>query len=188
MQHLLNYAGDVSSSLHFVSEPPFRISAGVGDFNASWVIEAGSTAAIQFQTDINHFLTDTARARRVEPVIRGTSICRSDDPLRNTDACRASYFIAGGLELVTPWPSKNKNDTGKTSYTIYNVQGLHLDFSFAELEGNARFDGTKDCVVYGGESSAVQVCVTKSDENIIYASKSTFQTIEDIGIHSELCQ
>jgi hypothetical protein len=60
----------------------------------------------------------------------------------------------------------------ETVYILHNVQGLQVDFAFAELGQDAQFDGTKDCIVQGNNDAAIQFCVTKSEENIIYASRS----------------
>lgn len=171
--YFLSFAvGKTTGELTFPSNRPFPVAAGVGDFNASWVIEVRDAVALQFETDINRFLSDPTTVFPTNPVIKGTTICPSNNPLMGTGACQASYFIAGSLGLVTPWPAMNETLAGETVYILHDVQGLQVDFAFAELGQDARFDGMKDCIVQGNNDAAVQFCVTKSEENVMYASRS----------------
>jgi hypothetical protein len=173
VEYFLSFAvGETTGELTFPSNPPFPVAAGVGNFNVSWVSEAIDGVALQFETDINRFLSDPTIVFPTNPVVEGTTICPSDSPLKGTNACQASYFIAGGLGLVTPWPAMNGTLLEETVYILNDVQGLQVDFAFAELGQDAQFDGTKDCIVQGNNDAAIQFCVTKSEENIIYASRS----------------
>ena len=171
-QKLTGVAGDTSGQVSFVSGPKFPVAAGIGNFNASWVKDSGPYSTFLFQSDFNRFLGDFKRAWAVDSVVPGTSICRSDEPLKNTATCKASYFLPGGLELITPWPTKNKDFRDKPVYSVFNVQGLQLDFSFAEIGEDPSFNAPNDCIVTGGDDAAVQICVTKSSTNTIYASES----------------
>ena len=164
---------NVSGDLKIVSEPSFPIAAGVGDFNGSWVKGAEDFAALQFQASLDRFLTDSTKSIGVDPVVQGASLCRPGDPFVNTDACKASYFVAGGLELVTPWPGRNQDLLDRSVYSIYDVQGLQLDFSGAVTGDNATLDEATHCIVSGSDDEAVQICVAKQDTNVMFSS--TFQ-------------
>lgn len=83
--------------------------------------------------------------------------------------CVSSYFVSGGLSAVTPWPSKNNNLPESPLYTVSKSSGYQFDFS--AIDPVARFDGTKDCNVYGGDSTAVQFCLTMSNDTVLNMSE-----------------
>ena len=115
---------NVSGTQEFVSGPSFPVAAGVGDFNASWVDDYQDIAALLFQTDLDRFLADSLKVVAVDPVVSGTSICRDGSELVGAAACKAAYFVPGGLELVSPWPTRNQDELEKPVYTIFNMQGI----------------------------------------------------------------
>ena len=177
---LSNVNGDVDYAL----EASFPIAAGIGDFNASWIKNNEDIVAMLFQTDVSGFLTDPKRSYGVDPVVQGPSICSADDPRVGSDACKASYFVPGGLDLITPWPSRNTTLLDKPVYTVQDLQGLQLDFSAPEPGDNSAWDRAKDCIVPGSDSWAVQLCVTKPSDNVIYGRSSSFSSLHSHAFHN----
>lgn len=78
--------------------------------------------------------------------------------------------MSGGLDLISPWPQKNNDLPDAGFYTVHNLLGYQLDYF--QLEGNANFDGVKDCRVYGNRAAAIQICLSNTIDNRLDASKS----------------
>ena len=74
-----------------------------------------------------------------------------------------SYFVTGGLELITPWPSKQEQHLNAEIYMVKDLQGYQLDFS--QLPTKARFNGQSDCKFFGDDASAVQICISSENDD-----------------------
>lgn len=92
--------------------------------------------------------------------------CATDGSLAST--CIVSYYVPGGLDFVSPWPTKNNTLLSLPIYTIEKVNGYQFDFS--KVDPSARFDGTKDCNIYGDPQTAIQFCLGLSNETVLNLS------------------
>ena len=103
------------------------------------------------------------------PLSRSNASCTTVRSEKDTPACGSSYFVSGGLDLISPWPQKNNDLPDAGFYTVHDLLGYQLDFS--QLESNARFDGINDCRVYGTRAAAIQICLSSTLDNRLDASK-----------------
>lgn len=161
-------SGDVQAREIFITHPEFRVAAGIGTFNASFAKDYAPIAGIYFATDFTRFLDNPSIVYPVEPVQNPTSHCTTIATQRNSPACSASYFVSSGLENISPWPSKNADFPDAGAYVVKDIAGYQFDFG--ELQTGERFDGTKDCRIYGDDVAAIQLCISTFDENTLIAS------------------
>jgi hypothetical protein len=82
--------------------------------------------------------------------------------------CILSYYVSGGLELISPWPYLNYSLSDSPIYTVWHNQGYHFDFS--ALDSLATFDGATDCNMYGEQAAAVLFCLTISQNSALNMS------------------
>ncbi len=157
----------VNAGLVFNGYPSFPVAAGVGDLEAANVEEWKDTAALQTTTDFKNFLQDFQLAASVPSLVTDTSNCFDTAIFAGTGACGSSYFVHGGIRLLTPNPSKNLSLADAYVYLVHNMQGLQLDF--IPVASESRFDGTTDCIVAGNGATAVQICISNSSRNTINA-------------------
>jgi len=155
----------VNVGLFFDEYASFPVAAGIGNFKPSNVGDWKEIAALQISTDFKNFLQNSQLAVGVGPISTDGSICSNSDIFAGRESCGTSSFIHGGLQLVTPSPTRNDSLQNSYVYLVKKMRGLQLDFRPLAL--NARFDGTTDCLVAGNEDSAVQFCVSNSEETII---------------------
>lgn len=151
----------VSAGLVFNEHASFPVAAGVGDFDASNVEQWREIAALQITTDFKNFLQNSQLAVDVPPLVRDGSSCFDSAIFAGYEACGASWFVHGGLQLVTPSPIRNNSLPNSYVYVVQNVQGVQLDFY--PMASDSRFDGTTDCMVAGNRNAAVQFCVSNTN-------------------------
>ena len=162
--------GDVTTQTIFRSQNFFPVAAGIGSFNSSFAEEYSSIAGIYFATDFTNFLSDSKRVAVVAPLTRSNASCTTIRNEKATPSCGSSYFVSGGLDLISPWPQKNNDLPEAGFYTVHDLLGYQLDYS--QLESDAKFDGVADCRVYGNRAAAIQICLSNTINNRLDASKS----------------
>jgi hypothetical protein len=157
----------VNAGLYFEEYTSFPVAAGIGNFKPSNVRDWREIAALQISTDFKNFLQNSQLAVGVDPISIDRSICSDSDIFTGRESCGTSSFVHGGLQLVTPSPTRNNSIPNSYVYLVKKMRGLQIDFHPLAL--TARFDGTTDCLVAGNEGSAVQFCVSNSEKTIINA-------------------
>ncbi len=157
----------VNAGLVFKEYASFPVAAGLGDFDASNVEQYQEIAALQVTTDFKNLLQNPQLAVRVPPVVTDRSSCYDSDIFAGREACGVSYFVHGGLSLVTPPLVRNTTLPDAYVYLVKNMQGMQLDFT--PITANSRFDETTDCIVAGNGVAAVQFCMSTSDGTTIDA-------------------
>lgn len=157
----------MEARLVYLEHDSFPVAAGVGFFNPSLVSsDTSRVTGISFATDFSRFLSDPLVSYPTIAVNPGSC---ANEGIKAVGGCVSSYFVPGGLSLISPWPSRNKTLPESPLYTVSKCSGYQFDFS--AIDPAARFDGTKDCNVYGDGSSAVQFCLTTSNDTLLNMSE-----------------
>jgi hypothetical protein len=157
----------VNAGLVFNEYASFPVAGGVGDFDGSNVEQWKDIAALQITTDFKNFLQNPQLAVSVPPLLRDGRSCLDSGIFAGLEACGASFFIHGGLQLVTPPAVRDYSHPDAYVYLVQNMQGVQLDF--APLPNDAGFDGTTDCIVAGNGDAAVQFCASNFNGTSIKA-------------------
>ncbi len=157
----------VNVGLDFKEYASFPVAAGLGDFDASNVEQWREIAALQVTTDFKNLLQNPQLAVRVPPLVTDRSSCFDSDIFAGQGACGVSYFVHGGVPLVTPPVVKNSTLPDAYVYLIKNMQGMQLDFNL--IAASSLFDEATDCIVAGNGRAAVQFCISTSDGTTIDA-------------------
>ena len=111
----------VSAGLVFNEHASFPVAAGVGEFDASNVEQWRETAALHITTDFKNFLQNSQLAVNVPPLVRDGSSCFDSAIFAGYEACGTSWFVHGGLELVTPPPVRNNSLPNSYVYVVQNM-------------------------------------------------------------------
>ena len=153
----------------YIDDVGFPIAGGIGDFNASFANnhEYSLIGGISIASDFSSFLTNPKVSTYADPIISTQTSCINGGGIVS-QACVISYYVSGGLGLITPWPSLNYTLPQSPFYTVRQNYGYHFDFS--ALDGSATFDGTTDCSLYGGDSDAVLFCLVLSADQALNTS------------------
>lgn len=156
----------MDARLVYLNHDSFPVAAGVGEFNPSFVSSDTSLiTGVLFATDFSRFLSDPLVSHPTAAVNPGSC---SNDGTRAADRV-SSYFLSGGLKSISPWPSLKDTLPGSPLYTVSRSSGYQFDFS--AIDPAARFDGTKDCNMYGEASTAVQFCLAVSNDSLLNMSE-----------------
>ena len=151
----------------YLEHDSFPVAAGLGFFDPSIVSRDTSLfTGVLFATDFSRFLSDPLVSYPTTAVNPGSC---ANDGIKAAGDCVSSYFVSGGLSLISPWPSRNRTLPGSSLYTVSKSSGYQFDFS--AIDPAARFDGTRDCIVYGDGSTAVQFCLTLSNDTLLNMSE-----------------
>ena len=142
----------------------FPVAAGIGPFRPSFASEYSLIAGIYFATDVTSFLSNPQRVIPMNSVQQVTTPCTFIESQKHSKACSASYFVPGGLELISPWPSKNVDDWHADVYVVDNIRGYHLDYS--QMSVDARFDGISDCKTFGNSKGGIQICLSSQGNTL----------------------
>ncbi|ETI25204.1 hypothetical protein G647_04577 [Cladophialophora carrionii CBS 160.54] len=151
---------NVDVRMYFDHHASFPISAGIGDFNASWAAIYASVAATLMASDYSALLQTSAVSWSVPVIDSGRSDCDVSNFFSN-ETCGWAYFLHGGSQLITPWPTLNTALPTAPIYKIHSVRGLQLDFTNL-ASPDASFQGERDCIVLGRESNAVGICLAQT--------------------------
>ena len=150
----------------------FLVAAGIGTFKPLYARPYSVIAGVYFATDLTNFLSNAQRVIMTDPVKAPDTPCAHNETQKRSRFCSASYFVPGGVELITPWPSKNEDHWDAETYQVKDLQGYQLDFG--EMAAGARFDGSADCKVFGDSDASVQICVSShtgpgAEQNVLNA-------------------
>jgi len=149
---------------------------GVSLFNASLAKNVSSIADHLVQAELATFLSEPTRSIDITPASLRVIPCSHRPGMENTQNCKRTYFVPGGVELAAPEkqnsPSLNRADV----FLAKDQQGYILDF----LEGPGvreewQFEGDKDCEVYGFPFGAVHLCLNNAGNNTLHAR--TFHSV-----------
>ncbi|KIW69157.1 hypothetical protein PV04_05050 [Phialophora macrospora] len=157
---------NVDVRLFFDDHANFPVSAGIGVFNASWAFVYAPVAATLMASDYSALLQTSAVSWSVPVVDLGRSECDVSNFFSN-NTCGWGYFLHGGSQLITPWPTLNTTRPDAPIYTIHSIRGLQLDFTY--LGPDASFQGEHDCIVLGRDNDAMQICLSQAGPNAVNA-------------------
>ena len=158
---------DTETRLVFSNFEPFAVAGGIGQFNASYVDQWQTIVATIFANDYSRLLQDTKYAFPIASVTTTREKCSSADIFGGNQQCGSGYFLHGGLGRVTPWPTANDSLPDASIYQLIGTQGLQLDFR--PLDRGAVIRSETDCIVVGSKMSALQICISKSEDGTINA-------------------
>jgi len=111
--------------------------------------------ATYFSIDFAHFLDDRTAVFSAEPNACSGDMC-------------SSFYLVGGLLLVSPWPSKMTQLPEADSIILEREQILHIDFW--EMSISNITVSQKDCRTWGGPAAALFFCIW-NDQDRIHAGR-----------------
>nr|KAK5437002.1 hypothetical protein LTR18_009367 [Exophiala xenobiotica] len=149
--------------VEYESVNSYRATAGVGQFNGSYIPEylqrykdtdqAYGPAVLPYSTvnTASNLVVNPMHSTAISPVVYGEGkVCHS-------------YLLSGGLLMTTPWPP-----TTYASFpviTLRNIPATQIDF----VRGihNDTFDDAEDCAVFGAEGFliAMKFCLARSQSS-----------------------
>lgn len=166
--------GNVNTRMVFDVLEETRASRGWGMslYNASLAKNVSAIADQLVQADLAMFLSERSRSIDITPMKLRSIPCSHFPGTPNTQNCRRTYFVPGGVELAAA-PTDNESNHNKTDVILAKSQrGYIFDF----LEGPAineewHFDTDTDCEVYGFPFGAFHLCLKNPANNTLDASK-----------------
>jgi hypothetical protein len=156
----------VDIGLSFADHANFPVAAGIGNFNATYALDFAQIAPIYMASDFSALLQAKDVSWSTPVIDSANSNCTVSDVF-SSNACGSGYFLHGGLKPVTPWPTKNTAMPSAPVYTLHSVRGLQLDFT--DQKSGARFQNDRDCMVFGTENGAIQICISQYTRNAVNA-------------------
>lgn len=171
-------AGDATVSQEYIEHEGFPITGGIGDFNASFAgdIKFRGISAVLFGGDFGGFLTNLKVSYPTSPIDSTQTACVNGGDSSSTN-CILSYYVSGGLELISPWPYLNYSLPESPLYTVRQNQGYHFDFS--ALESHATFNGVTDCSLYGEDGGATLFCFAASRNSALNMSMISLKNMNE---------
>ncbi|OCT47765.1 hypothetical protein CLCR_03352 [Cladophialophora carrionii] len=124
---------NVDVRMYFDHDASFPISAGIGDFNASWADIYASVAVTLMASDYSALLQTSAVSWSVPVIDSGRSECDVSNFFSN-ETCEWGYFLHGGSHWTLP--------------TLPHRTQASRD--------------ERDCIVLGRESNAVGICLAQT--------------------------
>lgn len=146
------------------SAAPYNVTAGVGQFNGSYIPEylqrfqttndGYGFAVLPYSTVItaSNLVINPMHSTPIDPVA-----CQSDR------VCHG-FLISGGLMMTTPWPPVDE-----PSYPVVSVRDAPAtQIDFVRGIHNDAFDDANDCTTFGGEGFLIGIkfCLARSQSTI----------------------
>lgn len=166
--------GDIAIELVFFPQETYPVSAGIGEFNASYIshIDSVSSTALLVQmgtpawSDRDSFSMDSLGPKE------GLCTKSATDP--SWTPCAESHLLTGGIVSISPQDDDLTKFPDSTAYVVPKSRVLHLEYGTVhDIQG--LYDNG-NCYLIGTAAAASYWCAnTGSDKELLFGKHNCLQ-------------
>lgn len=120
--------GDIAIELVFFPQETYPVSAGIGDFNASFINSIDSVSSTALLVQMGTPAWSDRDSFSMDPLGPGHGLCTVSATDRSWAPCDESHLLTGGIVSISP----QKDDLAKfpesTAYVVPKTRVLHLEY------------------------------------------------------------
>lgn len=107
---------------------------------------------------LGDFLTDPQASIAINPLPKGEGNCRDTGSTDGWVPCDNSYFLSGGMLMVSPMVDNFTELTEATASVVPKTKGYQVEYG--AISDEETFFSNAVCKTYGAESGAVHLCLS----------------------------
>lgn len=165
--------GDITLELVFFPHHTYNVSAGVGQFNASYISRADQTTVTAMLIQMGSMTwpaKDTWTPDPLGPKYGKCTVAKNDP---SWTPCDESHLLVGGVLGISPQRDDLTTFPESTAYIVPRTRSLHLEFGTVHDIEALYENGT--CYTIGADNAAAYWCAdTGDDGELLFGKGSIF--------------
>lgn len=162
--------GDITLELVFFPESTYKVSAGVAQFNSSYISEVDDTVLTAMLVQMGSMTwsgRDTWTSTPLGPLYGKCTVSQTDT---SWAPCDESHLLVGGVLGVSPQSDNFTTYPDSTAYVVPMTRSLQLEYGTVHDIDRLHDNGT--CYTIGASTAAAYWCVdTGSDQELLFGKK-----------------
>lgn len=159
--------GDINLELVFFPESTYKVSAGVAQFNSSYIAMVDHTVLTAMLIQMGSMTwsaRDTWTSSPLGPLYGKCTVSQTDD---SWAPCDESHLLVGGVLGVSPQSDNFTTYPDSTAYVVPKTRSLQLEYGTVHDIDRLHDNGT--CYTIGASTAAAYWCVdTGSDKELLF--------------------
>lgn len=151
--------GDIHTEPVYLPKSSYPAAAGLNDFDPSTAESIIGPVAMTMVVYLGDFLTDPHASIAIDPLPEGEGDCRDTGSTDGWAPCDVSYFLSGGMLMVSPMVDNFTKYTEAIASVVPKTKGYHVEFGAVSDEES--FFSNSVCKTYGREGSALHLCLSQ---------------------------
>ncbi|POS76382.1 hypothetical protein DHEL01_v205226 [Diaporthe helianthi] len=148
--------GDIAIELVFFPQETYPVSAGIGDFNASYISLIDSVASTALLVQMGTPAWSDRDSFNIDPLGPGDGLCTVSATDRRWAPCAESHLLTGGIVSISPQHDDLSRFPESTAYVVPKTRVLHLEYGDVhDVEG--LYDNG-NCYLVGTAAAASYWC------------------------------
>lgn len=159
--------GDITLELVFFPRDTYNVSAGIDQFNASYISDVDETTVTAMLIQMGSMTWSTKDTWTPEPLGPNHGKCTVSETDTSWIPCDESHMLVGGILGISPQSDDLTTSTESTAYVVPMTRSLQLEYGKVhDLEG-LYSNGT--CFTIGADTAAAYWCTaTGSDQELLF--------------------
>lgn len=159
--------GDITLELVFFPRDTYNVSAGIDQFNASYIAEVDETIVTAMLIQMGSMTWSTKDTWTLDPLGPKYGKCTVSKTDSSWIPCDESHLLVGGVLGISPQSDDLTTFTDSTAYVVPKTRSLHLEYGTVhDIEGLYK-NGT--CYTIGADTAAAYWCAdTGTDKELLF--------------------
>lgn len=175
--------GDIAIELVFFPQETYPISAGIGEFNASYISHIDSVSSTALLVQMGTPAWSDRDSFSMDPLGRGEGLCTKSATNPSWTPCAESHLLTGGIVSISPQQDDLSKFPDSTAYVVPKTRVLHLEYGTVhDIQG--LYDGG-NCYLIGTAAAASYWCTkVGSDKELLFGKHDCLQPAVSCRGHS----
>lgn len=175
--------GDIAIELVFFPQETYPISAGIGEFNASYISQIDSVSSTALLVQMGTPAWSDRDSFSMDSLGPGEGLCTVSATDRSWAPCAESHLLTGGIVSISPQNDDLSKFPDSTAYVVPKTRVLHLEYGTVhDVEG--LYDNG-NCYLIGTAAAASYWCASVgTDKELQFGKYNCHQPA--LGCHGHL--
>lgn len=120
--------GDIAIELVFFPQETYAVSAGIGDFNASYISQIDSVSSTALLVQMGTPAWSDRDSFSMDSLGPGEGLCTKSATDLSWAPCAESHLLTGGIVSISPQNDDLAKFPESTAYVVPKTRVLHLEY------------------------------------------------------------
>jgi hypothetical protein len=148
--------GDIAIELVFFPQDTYPVSAGIGEFNASYISQIDPVSSTALLVQMGTPAWSDRDSFTMDPLGPGVGLCTKSATDHSWAPCDESHLLTGGIVSISPQSDDLAKFPDSTAYVVPKTRLLHIEYGMVH-DIEALYD-KGNCYLIGTAAAASYWC------------------------------